>query len=264
MPRYWEFAAVAVLSAREKTTLTPICLYDGAPDPFTDWLAAMGVRVIHHRVGFWRDIERALASPTRKRNWDLANARGCFLRCEICLIEERPIAFYADVDVIFLEDIPYPDAVGGDFAACGEADWKAFRRGEMAIQPNYCNTGVMFIDTARYRAALPGFLEFCNARNFDFFAYDQGAMNNFFVDRWRRLPDRMNWRPFLGPPAAAPAILHFHGPKPDDIRAMARGEKHEFGEWVARHQSLYDGAMALFESYRRRPEVERLARALGF
>lgn len=264
LPRYWEFAAVAVLSARERTRLSPICLYDGLPGPFTHWLRDQGVQVLHRRIGFWRDIEAALALPTRKRAWDLGNARGCFLRCEICLVEPRPIAFYADVDIVFLADPPYPESVEGEFAACREVKWDDFRRQVIRLNDAYCNTGIMYIDTRRYRAALPGFLDFCRARAFDFFAYDQGAMNNYFVGRWQRLSDRYNWRPFIGPPAEPPYILHFHGPKPDDLRAMARGEDNPFADWVARFRPLYDDAMARFDEYRHRPAVERLQRQLGY
>jgi hypothetical protein len=263
VPRYWEMVAVAVLSARERTTLSPVCLFDGAPGALTSWLRDMGVEVVHHRIGFCRDIEEALAWPHRKRRWELAVARGSFLRCEICLLAPQPLVLYTDVDVLFLADPPFPQRVDGDFAAAGEVDWDLLRQDQLALRDSYCNTGVMFIDTERYRRALPGFIDFCRQRHFDFFAYDQGAMNNHFPGRWQLLPARYNWRPFVGPPTEPPLLVHFHGPKPDDVRAITRGEANQYTTWVERFADLYRQAMERFDDYAARPEAARLRHMLG-
>ncbi len=49
--------------------------------------------------------------------------------------------------------------------------------------------------------------------------YDQPVLNDFYRDRWERLPLALNWKPYWGHDPAA-KILHFHGPKFQVIRYL--------------------------------------------
>ena len=73
---------VAVVSARERTRLEPVCLYDGAGTPsLLSWLARQGVEVLRVAVPF-RD--KLFSDTTMKANeatgYNPEHAAGAFLR----------------------------------------------------------------------------------------------------------------------------------------------------------------------------------------
>lgn len=213
-PGFWEYAnlvQVAVYSARQHTRLRPVCIYEGAENAFTRWLADAGVPVIHRRTclhGWVPDL-----SPV---------ARGAYLRLEIpAVCEERgwddEYVLYTDCDVMFTGD-PEPAlrAVQPRFFAIAPE----FARDDYA----HFNSGVMLIRVRGFGAELPALLETVR-RHLPATVhppYDQAALQMHFADRIDRLPPELNWKPYWGSNPAAP-IIHFHGPKPPQkLRVLSK------------------------------------------
>ena len=76
---------VAVVSARENTSLEPICLFDGASDPrIIAWLKQQSVQVIRTRVPFHAEL---FSSQTMEANkgtpYHPEHASGAFLRVNL-------------------------------------------------------------------------------------------------------------------------------------------------------------------------------------
>jgi hypothetical protein len=204
-PSFWEYAnliQVAVVTAREKAGLEPVCIYDGRPNRLTAWLEKAGVTLVGRRT--WM---LGLAP-------DLAPlARGAYLRLEIpSVCRERgwsdPFVLYTDCDVMFLR--PLEPLLSGlcpaFFAAAPEhdpADWSRF------------NSGVLWIRVAGLEAEMEGLRATAAAHLAEATSspYDQAVLQRHFQGRVDRLPVELNWKPYWGENARA-AVLHFHGPKP--------------------------------------------------
>ena len=91
-------ARLAVLSARQQTTLEPHMLYRGERSEFTDWMERQGVRIIDVVPRYERSLQRAISEGWYPSGWT-----GHWLRTEICLLEhQEEFVLYTDVDVIFL------------------------------------------------------------------------------------------------------------------------------------------------------------------
>jgi lipopolysaccharide biosynthesis glycosyltransferase len=200
---------VAVLSALQHTSLAPHFLFDGGPCALTDRLQRLGTTVIFHRSSLSNSI---IATNPDEPMWQQI-AHGAFLRLDIPTIDiESDFILYTDCDVMFMRE-PDLDGIKPRFFAVAPE----FTRGDYVAM----NSGVMLMNLAGMRSVAAEFGAFLRAGRCDFPAFDQGALREFFAGRYDHLPEELNWKPYWGSSADA-AIIHFHGPKPPQVRAMLR------------------------------------------
>lgn len=217
--RYAPYIRAAVQSALTHTDLKPICLcYDPEHKlraDMVEFFAQKGVTLIR--------AESRVLAMAQQLGLDLSflhlpTASGAYLRFEVPLIEtEDEFVLYTDCDVLFTG----PMELGGlkpKYFACAPEfypdNW------------DYCNTGVMLMNVPAMRATNNGLLATTFARWSAkmFWANDQGDINAFYFQGWDRLPLEYNWKPYWGVNGQS-RIVHFHGPKPNDVISIANGER---------------------------------------
>ena len=211
-----------VISARQNTTLSMNCLYDGKENLLTRWLQAAGVNVINTEIYFAGDLASADTLLKNGGNgYDPHAARGFYLPMQIPrAAPDQEFVLFTDVDVVFLSDVKLDNCRPSILAACGEvADMQSFSRSSVTT---HFNSGVMVLNLPELRrrenevlAVLRGGNFFRDPRN-PGSTYDQWALNEAFGTEWQRLEDKYNWRAYWGADNQA-AIVHFHGPKPAQI-----------------------------------------------
>ncbi|MGH1426226.1 MAG: hypothetical protein ACRBBU_15990 [Pseudooceanicola sp.] len=217
----------ATMSARANTDLKPHCLYSGSNPHHRNILIRLGAEVIDHKPSFENALRHGYGDA-----FDTFN--GHWLRVDLPLIEEEDdFVLYTDTDVMF-EAHPNPAAMPRQLAAAPEFDQNNTR---------YFSSGVMVLNTNRMRELHDPFVAAIRKRltgQFRYPAHDQESFNRFFraspLNKLRkrdfdRLDPVFNWKPYWGRSADA-AIIHFHGPKPPNIRMF------EKGSW-APHQEHY-------------------------
>lgn len=236
----WPLIEVAVRSALARTELVPICLYNGASDAHAARLAALGVRVIRHRL--------RLESVLRQGYGDRYDQfSGHWLRVDIPQIEtEEAHVLYTDIDVMFRGHpvLRRPPPV---LAAAPERyRWR---------WPHF-NSGVMVLNLPALRALQPAFDAAIRRRMKQGWrppGHDQVSFNSFFRWRHSRLAHEMNWKPCWGDNKAA-GIVHFHGPKPVHVARIKAGQTAgmlpEYERLWRLCPPAYDRFCAEFEQYR--------------
>ncbi|MDH6265090.1 lipopolysaccharide biosynthesis glycosyltransferase [Rhizobium sp. SG_E_25_P2] len=214
----------AVVSAKQHTTLEPICILDGDTESdFARWLKNAGVTVIKHEVSFKSELfSDAVIHANQGSPYNPAQASGAYLRVEAARILEDDVFLYTDCDIMFVAD-PAPDFYAPKvFGACAEI----VSEGDHYVETQSFNSGVMVVNRANFVQKVEGFIEFCRARNFysrQHSSYDQTHLNLYFGHEWEKMSPNLNWRPFQGIGEAA-SIIHFHGPKPQRIDKILSGE----------------------------------------
>jgi len=212
-------ARLAVLSARAVGGLEPVLLYFGARTAFTAWMEHHGVRVVDIQPRFLPMFTQAQAAGTFQ-----PHSIGHWLRLEIPAVEqEHEFVLYTDCDMIFLRRFALSHLRPKVFAAAPE------------MQPdnwNNFNSGVMLLNVPAMRATYPALEEQIKFRinAGDFLRYnDQFALNEAYRGLWDRLDPLYNYKPYWPFTSRAP-ILHFHGPKPGVLEAIATGHWHDRDE----------------------------------
>lgn len=214
---------VAVVSARENTSLSAVCLYDGEGNPpILNWLVSHGVTVIRAQVPFREEL---FSDRTLKANegthYHPQHASGAFLRLVIPDFVGDDFLLYTDCDVMFESD-PAPLFVEPNYiAACPEV----FVNGGVVAVSKVFNSGVMILNRKGFLSERDNMLDLLRENNFYFkkyTSYDQTMLNIAFSERWSALPAVLNWRPFQGANPEA-KIVHFHGPKPAQIGTALSG-----------------------------------------
>ena len=233
-------AKKAVASARARTSLEHIvCVFRGGRDAaLARWLEGAGVEVLYHDAPAWAGrVSEALSTKAGRDNvrfsplYESASAlTATFLRVDIPLLldprKHGEIVLYADADVAFLRDVRREDFGAG-------ADPAYFTMGaEFMEPPIYGNAGVMLLNLIGLRRTYAAFADwtFSDAnvrRGLHFGKFgpgDQGAYAEFYEGAFAvvRSPS-FNWRPYWRARWTDPAILHFHGPKPDNYREALGG-----------------------------------------
>jgi len=205
--RYESSIRVAVESAVQRTSLDPHVIYDGGDHPILDWMRARGVTVVRRRTPLEPNILARAEGPGFRHRIALA----IYLRFEVPQVEpDEEFCLYSDSDVMFL----------------GDPDVESLRPNALAAAPefeqhdwSYFNSGVIMMNLATmrrdYQALLARAREMLTGPD----PYDQPVLNDFYRDRWERLPLALNWKPYWGHDPAA-QILHFHGPKFQVIRYL--------------------------------------------
>ncbi|MBM85774.1 MAG: hypothetical protein CMM47_07110 [Rhodospirillaceae bacterium] len=198
--RYESSIKVAVESAVQRTSLDPHVIYDGGHHPILDWMQSRGVTIVKRRTPLAPDILARPNGPGFRHRIALA----VYLRYEVPLVEPNDqFCLYSDSDVMFVTD-PDVEAISPSILAAAPEfvpqDWSYFNSGVMmmnldAMRQDYDNL------IARSREMLKGSAP-----------YDQPALNDFYRNRWDRLPLDWNWKPYWGHNPDA-KIVHFHGPK---------------------------------------------------
>ena len=208
-------ARLMVLSARAIGGLEPVLLYHGARNEFTAWMEHHGVRVLSIEPRFLGMFTRAQAAGTFA-----PHSLGHWLRLEIPAMEhEHEFVLYTDCDIIFLRGFDLSKLRPKVFAAAPEMlpdNW------------NYFNSGVMLLNVPAMRATYPALEEQLSFRinSGNFIRYnDQFALNEAYRGLWDRLDPLFNYKPYW-PFSRHAAILHLHGPKPENLEAMVSGNWH--------------------------------------
>lgn len=197
----------AVISCRENTNLTPICLWHdhggGEADNLKKFLNKFDVKIIERKSRVYQALlQNGGVKP------DLVTA-GTHLRYDIPLIEnEDEFVLYADCDILFQKDVHLEALAPKFFAASPE------------FHPDmwyYFNSGVMLMNVDGMRRTSDALLTSTLARMNSGFpvTHDQSDLNGFYFDQWDRLPSVYNWKPYWGKNDHA-VIVHFHGVKPQD------------------------------------------------
>ena len=206
---YGMYMRLAVLTARRNTTLRPHLVTTGFRNDLTEWMEAHGVTVIPGRQPLAETIRAGEAAGRYHTRY-----LGHWLRCEIPTLEtEDSFVLYTDTDTLFLREVNLPEQLPRYLACAPEFKMEG---------ANYFNSGVMLMNVANMRRTLPEFLrsarhQLDTLRNH--MIHDQYAFNNFYRGRWTPLDPLYNWKPYWGAPDQA-HILHFHGAKMDNVRAL--------------------------------------------
>lgn len=210
---YADYARAAVRSAaRNCPDLIPHLLWDGPLEsPLVGWMKARGVEVWQCESSF----KRQFLQLREECGYPANIASGAFLRVEIPEFlrqhdQDDHYVVYTDVDVIWCSSDGLREHKPS-FCACStefhQQSWNVF------------NTGVMVMNVHNLGRTLPKFMEFCSKSLATLAAFDQGAYNEWYRNRITRLPVDWNWKPYWGQNAYT-NIVHFHGPKPEDIRRL--------------------------------------------
>jgi len=171
---YYEATRVAVLSALERTSLTPVCIFTGPPNGLSDWLQSKGVRIIFHTPA-WADrlleVQKGRAAELdHARSSPLYASPGSMLATWVRL-DLATLGFvdryvlYADVDVIFLRDVSVLDfglPLPAYFTMGTEADGGVF---ELGNGVRVGNAGVMLLHIDGLRRTHDKFITWVFSQN---------------------------------------------------------------------------------------------------
>jgi lipopolysaccharide biosynthesis glycosyltransferase len=213
---FQDMIKVAVISAKENTSLVPHCLYDGNDSDLLVWLNDNGVNVIRTSVPFRDELFSEKIILANKGSQYLPNnATGHFLRILVSSYANSDIVLYTDCDVMFLGDfeVSHVNCLG----VVNE-----FYLNNGRVNDGF-NSGVMLFNKSHLADNLDSLIEHFRENNFysmRYSSYDQALLNEFYSSMPIDYIDPIyNWRPFQGVEPSA-KIVHFHGPKPhrlDDI-----------------------------------------------
>tara|TARA_B100000749_G_scaffold174842_1_gene134943 strand:+ start:861 stop:1724 length:864 start_codon:yes stop_codon:yes gene_type:complete len=237
---------VAIYSCAEYAKLHPVLLYAGDPVPELDQLRFLGAEIIHHTITFENDLAIGYGDNYKK-------FLGHWLRVDIPLIESHDeYVVYADCDILFRQ-APNVDALPFYLSAAPEFsknNWSYFNSGSMIINiPNMRDIYPKFVQSIRNRLR----------NDFKTPPHDQGSFNEFFGDKYDRLPLEMNWKPYWGQNLNA-SMIHFHGLKPavairaqtipdykltDNIRRLWEKNKPAYAEYTAEYIKILEESEAL-------------------
>jgi len=206
----------ALKSALKHTSLTPYLIYDGSNTAFVAMVHKLGATVIHHTFS-------QANTPYFKRqpaDWQRI-ARGTYLRLDIPLICQEiefygTYALYTDVDLLFLSDpvSALEKCKPKFFSGCPEMDPDNW---------SYINAGVLLLNIEAMYSTYPYFIQKVSD-TLDVPGFDQTALNRFYQNKIERLPLSMNYKPYWSLTEKI-CILHFHGPKPNDIKTYLASGK---------------------------------------
>lgn len=196
----------AVYSCLKNTNLELSILYTGEINKNIQEVIDVGVNVIFRDPSLKPHLVEAYGENYHKfcAHW---------LRFDIPLIEEAEYVLYTDIDVVFMEGFEAPTVQPTYLAAAPEHDRENF---------SYFNSGVMILNIPSMRNIASEFSEAVIQRlnnNFQYPPHDQKSFNDFFKNKWDKLPNEYNWKPYWGK-ADDIQILHFHGPKPPLVRRV--------------------------------------------
>jgi hypothetical protein len=246
----------AVVSAKHYTDLEPHCIYDGRDNPLTDWLTAQGVTLHRRKVWFADELtSEAVIAQNGVNGFDPPAAAGFYLVLEVPRVEtEDEFVLFTDCDVIFNGPVALHEIRPKFLAAVPEVpDLMASLPADVA--GTAFNSGVILMNVPAMRNMSSTILDLLRQHGFYRVpgrgaTYDQAILNEAYQGRWEHLPDRYNWRAFWVENDDA-RIIHFHGPKPQQIRAFLEKSNERKGGQIEQMISTH------LEQYR--PNLNRVA-----
>lgn len=217
---YIKMYCVASLTAKQTNPDIKInLLFSGEEDDYIRKLKRFGVNVINCDLSFSEDVKLAYDGIRR------SVALGTFLRIDLPKIcndmgIEDDYVLYTDCDVMFLKDIsdikkstPKYFSVAGEFSK--------------EIIGNAFNAGVMWINWKNMYSDYEIFVKYITKKIPNLSAYDQGALREFYSDKFERLDHRFNFKSYWNEEKENDIyIFHFHGPKPTHIENI-KTHKHK-------------------------------------
>ena len=231
---YYQHIKAMINSAQKNTSLTSIFIYDGKPNLLTKWLEKTGVIVVYHRCSIANFLIRSREKKATSKGYNPDVALGTFLRIDIPLIMEKlgltdDIVLYTDCDVIFNSSIPETPKMSCSIALAPEFNFSP--------ENLYYNTGVMLIDTNKFRQEREGLIDFIKeeVNEHKFMDYDQMAICMFYYKRHDILNALWNWRVFYGINKDS-KIIHYQSMRIDEMENCIKTGKHSNSEL----QNLYD------------------------
>ena len=222
-PDYVAYAAVAIVSARERTAglLEPHVLVSTTEESsFVDWCIEQGVVVHRYTPVLAEDINALIKTMVRTEEFGRKALGGVFGRIDAPRVYRQwggtsEYLLYTDCDILWdhlsVEEISqitsFPEQ---SLVAIGPQESKNSMK----------NSGVLMFHVDRWLEEFPNFVAYCRTQNWSGQSWDQGLILHYFVRNKNLstlLPNSWNWKVYWGRPSAgeSPAILyHFHGPKP--------------------------------------------------
>lgn len=229
-PRYLMLVRVAVRSLRRLygDDVPVLCVYGGKDESVMQGVRDEGIALSCYSPVLNRDVVPA----------QFHRAIGAFLKLELALVPElsgEDVVLYCDSDVYFharfddLLDIrpPYMAMAREDtapfFHNVGQMEYRYRGRRYVVPMPfpiwTY-SSGVVLFNLARLRRLdyIRNFLAYCEQNLHHIGNLDQSLLNYFFGKRITKLPPSCNCPPYRQEARREGRIIHFHGPKPWDIR----------------------------------------------
>ena len=196
---FTEMVKVAVLSAKQHTSLVPVCVTTAAPDSeMSTWLVSLGVRVLHHKPEWYdalvakvRALNSAKTSAGDATDADRSHLYGdpdamvgTFARIDIPILGILDeYVLYTDVDVMFKSEIDWTTLLGGSqkrlgalrkrvdlakgrsaFGKSGELGAPLYLAASSEMQrtkdPAFLNAGVMVLNMRSLRDTYAPFRDF--------------------------------------------------------------------------------------------------------
>jgi hypothetical protein len=247
-PRYLPLLRVAVRSLRkvQGADAPCLCVYAGKDQSLLDSLDREGIPCARHTP----ILDRATIPPRFHR------AIGAFLKLELALLPQLadiPYCLYCDVDVLFLRPLdellarrPRCMAMAKEQTTPFFHEWESlnyiWRDKEYTVSMPFpiwtFSSGVVLfhLHYLRNHGHIHNFLAFC-AQNLERIGnLDQSLLNYFFGKRIEKLESRWNCPPYRRDAAAEGHIIHFHGPKPWEIRRPLWNDLRIHHFWTLREQ----------------------------
>ena len=211
---YQDMLEVALKSAKNKTSLDLVVLYDGPEDhPYAKIIRESGAALIKHRFSKANSLPRAFSQDylirRHGRAYEYKKLFGTFMRLDIPEIEkEESVVLYSDFDVIFQKDIEL-EQFKKDFTLLAAPEFSTD-----LSEFTYFNAGVLVLNISKVAPHFRNILDkiekgIPNETGL----FDQGYLNDELFGLHQLLPLQYNWKPYWGFNKDA-SIVHFHGLKP--------------------------------------------------
>jgi hypothetical protein len=257
LKHYGECLLAACRSCLANTSLLPVLIYDGPKNPFTEYLAVIGVSVVYHELSF----QNLLAAQSGSNNHDPKWASAVFLRFDIPLVEqEDDYVLYADADVVFCSEFDFR----GNSAALYAANEIILKPAPPTETSLVFNAGVMVMNLRFFRQIHNILVSHCldlasGALNVPW--YDQGILNHLLRDARQPLGPEYNSRPYLQL-AANPVILHFQFLRPAEIaESLASDAENEHLHLYRGNEIAYRRSIDIYETHLDREGIGALRQA---
>ncbi len=240
---------VAVTSAKANTSLTPHCLYDGPHCELISWLKSNNVSVINTAVPFRDELFSPVVTQANEGSAYIPeNASGHFLRILVAEHSDKSNILYTDCDVMFVNEVtpPFVDHIGvvREYNIYSQSFEQSFNSGVMIFNKNALIKDYnLLVDYFRKH-------HFFHRK---FSSYDQTLLNEFYKDKSiTHLSADFNWKPYQGRNEKA-SIIHFHGPKPNRISAILKGQLHtgeqQLVQFINANREAYAHYSDMFSEY---------------
>lgn len=208
---YENHLKVTINSCIENTDLSVHVMYCGVNDKLLHWLKSKPIKLIDVS-----DFDIFSVLEKHYKDKTLLIARGAWQRviipqvCELLGYDDNHV-LYTDIDVIFTENMKKSIDINVDKFACAREGGNA----------GHYNTGSMIINVPYFASIYEPFMDFCIKWDFDFPAFDQGALNKFVKLDQITVLDHFEWNfaPYMNGDLKNCRIIHFHGPKASMVEA---------------------------------------------